>query len=129
MEREKPGKDPSLMPVCIEQFVVVGDQKEAETAAELWRFIPQAWKPYFNIRDPQVIQQRAEAEIPLEEVYKGLVISTAPDVHVKALQDAFRGGASEVHIHAGQPDQRRVIQFYGKEVLPRLRKTSRDKAA
>jgi hypothetical protein len=34
-----------------------------------------------------------------------------------------------VHIHSGQHDQARVIEFYGKEVLPRLRKTSARKAA
>jgi hypothetical protein len=109
--------------------VVAGDKKDAEVAAKLWRFIPKAWKPYFNIRDPQVIQQRAEAEIPMEQMYKEMTISTDPDVHVKALQEAFKGGASEVHIHSGQPDQRRVIEFYGKAVLPRFRKASAGKAA
>jgi TAT-translocated FGD2 family F420-dependent dehydrogenase len=123
------GKDPSEMPVFIEQFVVVGDKKDAETSAELWRFLPKAWKPYFNIRDPQESQQRAEAELPLEEVYKDFTVSTDPEVHVKALQKAFDGGATEVHIHSGQANQRRVIEFYGKEVLPRLRKGKLGKAA
>jgi TAT-translocated FGD2 family F420-dependent dehydrogenase len=123
------GKDPTQMPVCIEQFVVVGDKKDAEVAAELWRFIPKAWNPYYNVRDPQEIQRRADAEVPMEEVYKGLTIGTDPDVHVKALQDAFKGGATEVHIHSGQPNQGRVIEFYGKEVLPRLRKVLNQKAA
>jgi F420-dependent hydroxymycolic acid dehydrogenase len=122
-------KDPSQMPVFTEQFVVVGDKKDAETSAELWRFLPKAWKPYFNIRDPQEIQRRAEAELPLDEVYKDFTVSTDPEVHVKAIQEAFKGGATEVHIHSGQADQRRVIEFYGKEVLPRLRKRNMSKAA
>jgi F420-dependent hydroxymycolic acid dehydrogenase len=116
------GKDPTRMPVFLEQYVVVGSQKDAQEAAELWRFGPKAWKPYFNIRDPKEIQRRAEAELPIAEVLKGWTISTDPEEHVKALHDAFEGGATEVHIHSGQPDQRRVIDFYGKEVLPRLRK-------
>jgi F420-dependent hydroxymycolic acid dehydrogenase len=123
------GKDPSKMPVFLEQYVVVGDKNDANVAAELWRFGPKAWKPYFNIRDPKEIQQRAEAELPIEEVVKGWTISTDPDEHVKALQEAFSGGATEVHIHSGQPDQRRVIDFYGKEVLPRFRKSGTSKAA
>ncbi len=123
------GKDPAQMPIFIEQFVVVGDKKEAEASAELWRFLPKAWKPYFNIRDPQEIQRRAEAELPLEEVYKDFTIGTDPDIHVKALQKAFDGGATEVHIHSGQANQRRVIEFYGEEVLPRLRKGSIGRAA
>ncbi|HEY7353593.1 MAG TPA: TIGR03557 family F420-dependent LLM class oxidoreductase [Terriglobales bacterium] len=123
------GKDPSQMPVFLEQYVVVGDQKDANVAGELWRFGPKAWKPYFNIRDPQEIQRRAEAELPIDEVIKGWTISTDPDEHVEALEEAFKSGATEVHIHSGQPDQRRVIEFYGKEVLPRLRKGQIDKAA
>jgi len=122
-------KDPSRMPVFIEQFVVVGDKNDAETSAELWRFLPKAWNPYFNVRDPQEIQRHAAAELPLEEVYKDFTVSTDPEVHVKALQEAFKGGATEVHIHSGQADQRQVIEFYGKEVLPRLRKGNIGRAA
>jgi F420-dependent hydroxymycolic acid dehydrogenase len=116
------GKDPARMPIFIEQYVVVGGKKEMTEAAELWRFGPKAWKPYFNIRDPKTIQERANAEIPLEKVTEGWPISTDPDVHVKALTELFNSGATEVHIHSGQHEQKRVIDFYGKEVLPRLRK-------
>ena len=118
------GKDLARMPVFIEQYVVVGDKKDAEEAAEFWRFGPKAWKPYFNIRDPKTIQERAEAEIPLEKVTEGWAMGTDPEVHVKVLSDLFDSGATGVHIHSGQHDQRRVIEFYGKEVLPRLRKAA-----
>ena len=43
------GKDASRMPVFIEQYVIVGGKKELDEAAELWRFGPKAWNPYFNI--------------------------------------------------------------------------------
>src|SRR5262249_49885742 len=116
------GKDLSRMPVFIEQYVVVGGKKELEEAATLWRFGPKAWKPYFNIRDPKTIKERAEAEISIETVTEGWSVGTDPDVHVKVLSELFESGATGVHIHSGQNDQRRVIDFYGKEVLPRLRK-------
>lgn len=116
------GKDPAKMPVFIEQYAVVGDRKDAEVAAKVWRFGPKAWKPYFNIRDPQEIERRANAEVPIEKVTEGWPISTDPDVHVKAISELFDSGATEVHIHSGQPDQKRVIEFYGKQVLPRLKK-------
>jgi F420-dependent hydroxymycolic acid dehydrogenase len=118
------GKDLARMPVFIEQYVVVGGEKEKAEAAEMWRFGPKAWKPYFNIRDPKNIQDRAEAEIPLEKVTEGWPISTDPEVHIKVLSELFDSGATGVHIHSGQHDQKKVIDFYGKEVLPRLRKTS-----
>ena len=104
-------------------------RRDAEQAAELWRLLPKAWKLYFNFGDPAEIQRAAEQTIPLDQVYADWVVSTDPDAHVKKLQEAFAGGATEVHIHSGQPDRRRVIDFYGREVLPRLRKSGQQHAA
>lgn len=114
------GKDPREMPVLVEQFVVVGDRKDAEEAAQLWHFLPKAFKAYYNIRDPQAIQQRAASEIPLQKVYSKWPVSTEPDLHTKALLELFNSGVTIVNIHSGQPDQRRAIDFYGKQVLPRI---------
>jgi alkanesulfonate monooxygenase SsuD/methylene tetrahydromethanopterin reductase-like flavin-dependent oxidoreductase (luciferase family) len=117
------GKDPSHMPVLVEQYVVVGDQNEAQKAAELWRFGPKAFKTYYNIRDPQTIQQRADAEIPLEQVYSEWPIGTDPAVHIKKINELFSSGATIVNIHSGQGDQKKVIEFYGKEVLPKVKRS------
>lgn len=123
------GKDPAQMPVFIEQYVVVGGKKELNEAAELWRFGPKAWKPYFNIRDPKTIEDRANAEIPIEKVIEGWPVGNNPEDHVRVISQLYESGATGVHIHAGQSNQRAVIDFYGKEVLPRLRKTVLEKAA
>jgi TAT-translocated FGD2 family F420-dependent dehydrogenase len=116
------GKDPARLPVVLEHFVVVGDQREAEEAAQLWRFLPKAWKPYFNIRDPQTIEQRATTEVPLEKVYQDWPVSTDPDVHVRALTELFDAGATTVLVHSGQHNQHRVIDFYARSVLPHVRR-------
>lgn len=123
------GKDPGRMPVFIEQYVVVGGDSELKEAAELWRFGPKAWNPFFNIRDPKTIQDRAEAEVSLEKVTEGWPVGNDPEVHVKVLSELFKSGATEVHIHSGQRDQKKVIEFYGKEVLPRLRERIAQRAA
>jgi TAT-translocated FGD2 family F420-dependent dehydrogenase len=115
------GKDPRQMPVLVELFVVVGDESDAKESAELWRFIPKAFKSYYNVRDPQTILERASAEVPLRQVYGDWPVSMDPEVHVKAVNELFESGASIVNIHSGQPNQRRVIEFYGKEVLPKLK--------
>jgi F420-dependent hydroxymycolic acid dehydrogenase len=115
------GKDASQMPVLVEQYVVVGDNQDAKQAAELWRFGPKAFQTYYNIRDPKEIQQRAEAEIPLEKVYGDWPVGTDPASHVKTVTELFNSGVRIVNIHSGQADQKRVIEFYGKEVLPRLK--------
>jgi F420-dependent hydroxymycolic acid dehydrogenase len=115
------GKDPAQLPVIVEHFVIVGDKRDAEAAAQLWRFIPKAWKPYFNLRDPAIIEQRATAEVPLEKVYQEWPVSRDPDVHVQALTELFATGVTTVLVHSGQQDQQQIIDFYGQRVLPRVR--------
>jgi alkanesulfonate monooxygenase SsuD/methylene tetrahydromethanopterin reductase-like flavin-dependent oxidoreductase (luciferase family) len=118
------GKDPRQIPVLIEQYVVVGDKKDAEKAAELWRFGPKAFKTYYNIPSPQTIQDRAKTEIPMEQVYSEWPASTDPSVHLKKLNELFQSGATMINIHTGQHDQRRVIEFYGQQVLPKLHRAA-----
>ncbi len=96
------GKDPSAMPILVEQFVVVGGKAEAEEAASFWRFIPKAWDEFVDIHDPREILRWAEAETPLEEAYGKWPVSDDPAVHVKALQDFFDQGATQIIVHAGQ---------------------------
>lgn len=115
------GKDPDQMPVLVEQFVVVGDKKDAAAAsAKLWRFLPKAFKKYYNITDPTAIEQQAEAELPLEKVFADWPIGTDPQIHIAALKKLFDSGATIVNVHSGQPEQGKVIDFYGQSVLPQL---------
>jgi TAT-translocated FGD2 family F420-dependent dehydrogenase len=116
------GKNPDNMPVLIEQFVVVGDENDAKVAARLWNFIPKAFKGYHNIPDPAEIERRAKADLPLEKVYGDWTVSTDPKVHIEAVRKLFDGGATIVNIHSGQPDQSKVLQFYGKNVVPEIKK-------
>jgi len=115
------GKNPAEMPVLVEQFVVVGDENDAKQAAELWRFIPKAFKGYYDIRDPAKIQQTAEAQLPFDKVVDGWTISNDPAKHIAKARELFDSGVSIVNIHSGQADQKRVIDFYGDHVLPEFR--------
>lgn len=115
------GKDPRAMPVLIEQYAVVGDEQAAREAAELWRFSPKGFLGYHNVTDPHEIQRLAEEEVPLEQVYADWSVGPRPDAHVESVAALFESGASIVNIHTGQPDQLKVLEFYGKKVLPELR--------
>lgn len=115
------GKDPAQMPLLAEQFVIVGDRQDAEKPARLWRFLPKAWEEYVNDADPREIERKALANIQAEDVMQKWLISTDPDEHVQSIQKLIDGGVTQVYIHIGQDDQQRGIDFYGREVLPRLR--------
>jgi TAT-translocated FGD2 family F420-dependent dehydrogenase len=118
------GKNPDDMPVLVEQYVVVGGDTEARKAAELWRFGPQAFKSLYNVRDPAEIQRRAVAGTPLDQVMKGWPVSTDPAPHIQKIHELQESGVSIVNIHAGQSDQRRVVEFYATRVLPHVRQPS-----
>jgi TAT-translocated FGD2 family F420-dependent dehydrogenase len=115
------GKNPAAMPVLVEAFVTVGGRSDAEAAAKLWNFIPRAFKGYQNIRDPAEIERQAQKDLPLPKVYGDWTVSTDPAAHVQSIKKLFDSGVSIVNIHSGQPEQQKVIEFYGKEVLPKLR--------
>ena len=112
------GKNPADMPVLVEQFVVVGDTNDARQAAELWRFIPKAFKKYYNVPDPAAIEQQADQQLPLDQVYGEWPVSTDPSVHVDAVNKLFDSGVTIVNVHSGQPDQNKVVEFYAEPRAP-----------
>ena len=113
------GKDPDAMPKLVETFVVVGGRTDAEQAARLWRFTVNPWGDLLYVPDPARIQQLAEKRWTLPQVYGRWPVSTDPAVHLAALRPLLKMGATP-YIHSGQADQRRVIEFYGRHVLPHL---------
>ena len=117
------GKRTGQVPILVESFVVVGDKKEAERPAQLWRFIPKAWNPYYEVRDPKTIRERAEKEVPMETIFSAWTISADPEPHIKGVQELFDSGVTMVNIHTGQDDQKKVIEFYGERVIPKITKS------
>jgi TAT-translocated FGD2 family F420-dependent dehydrogenase len=115
------GKNPAAMPVLVEQYVVAGNRDEAEKAAELWRFGPNAFKSYYNDPSPQKIQQDADTQIPIQKVLQSWAVGTDPAVHVSKIRELHESGVWIVNIHSGQQDQRKVVDFYARHVLPQAR--------
>jgi coenzyme F420-dependent glucose-6-phosphate dehydrogenase len=71
------------------------------------------------------IQQRAEHDIPLQSVYADWPVSADPGIHIAALQKLVDGGVSHIFVHSPQPDQQRIIRFYGEQVLPKVARAVR----
>ncbi len=117
------GKEPNTMPILTELFVFVGNKADPELqpAAELWRFLPKAWTKFVNNPDPVAIQQEADKIVPIEEVLSNWIVSEDPQEFAARIQALFDGGATQIIIHSAQKDQQKVIEFFGKQVLPLVR--------
>jgi G6PDH family F420-dependent oxidoreductase len=115
------GKDPASQRILIEHYVVVGGDAEARAAAQAWRFQPIGLSDLIDEPDPRVIQRAAEQKLSLEQVSGQWVVSADAEPHVEGIQRLFDQGATDVFVHTGQPDQRRAIDFYASQVLPKLR--------
>jgi hypothetical protein len=59
--------------------------------------------------------------LPIEKVLASWAVGTDPAVHVAKLRELFDSGATIVNVHSGQPEQRRVIEFFARNVLPKFR--------
>ena len=114
------GKDPNMLPRVTQHSVIVGNKQEAERWARLLRFLPKAGELYLSDPDPRSIQSRAEQDVPLEQVYSRWAISEDPEVHIQAIQQLIDGGSTQIFLYSPQPDQQRIITFFGEQVLPRL---------
>jgi len=53
-------------------------------------------------------------------------VSTDSSAHLEVINELFASGATIVNIHCGQADQARMIDFYGREVLPLLKRSKTD---
>ncbi len=106
--------------VLVEQYVFVGDRAAAYEAAPIWQFAPAGGR-VLDMDDPREIQAFAEAEVSLDQVVEPWLVSEDPREHVSQIRRLFEAGATQVAIHSVQPDQERLIEFYGRHVLPALR--------
>lgn len=117
----KKGETPETKPIIVEHWAIIGDEAEAREAASKWRFIAKAWENgYFNNINPSDIQSRAENQISIDDVITDWVISTDPQVHLNSIKELSHLGATHIMIHCALPNQLKVIDFFGREVLPAL---------
>ena len=112
---------PNEMPVLIEQYVVVGDRGDAASRRRIVAIWPQGVQGLSRHPDPAAIEQHADGEIPIEKVLSSWAVGTDSAGHLKKVQELFDSGATIVNIHTGQADQKKVIDFYGANILPSFR--------
>ena len=114
------GPSASDAEILVEQYVFVGSRADALAAAPVWQFAPVGGR-VLDMGDPREIQAFAEAEVSLDQVVEPWVVSEDPREHISQIERLLNAGATQVAIHSVQPDQDRLIDFYGQHVLPALR--------
>jgi hypothetical protein len=60
--------------------------------------------------------------VPIDKVVSKWTVGTDPQVHIDALQKLVDGGVTQIVVHSAQDDQQQVIDFYSRQVLPRVRR-------
>jgi alkanesulfonate monooxygenase SsuD/methylene tetrahydromethanopterin reductase-like flavin-dependent oxidoreductase (luciferase family) len=115
------GRDADALARVVELWCVAGDREEALACAPLWQFLP-VFPDVVNVPDPRNVQRVAMEKSTPERVVDGWLVSPDPDAHVAAVRELAASGATHVFVHSPQPDQRKVIEFYGKRVIPALRR-------
>jgi alkanesulfonate monooxygenase SsuD/methylene tetrahydromethanopterin reductase-like flavin-dependent oxidoreductase (luciferase family) len=117
------GRSPGSLPIIVEHWAVAGGHAGASTAAEKWRFIPRAWQHgFFDNISPDEIEKRAEAEIDLESVLEDWLVSDDPREHITAFRELAVAGATHIALHVATPNQSKVMDFFGKKVLPMMKR-------
>ena len=113
------GKDPSALARIVELWTVVGDREEALACAPLWQFLP-VFQDVVNVAGPRNVQRIAMERSTPERVVDGWLVSDDPQRHIAAVRELAVLGATHIFVHSPQPDQRKVIEFYARHVIPAL---------
>jgi coenzyme F420-dependent glucose-6-phosphate dehydrogenase len=137
------GKAPELYREVLLPAVAEGLQKAGRTAADIeymiemkvsfdtdreralqdtrhWAALALSGEEKMAVDDPLEMEKLADA-LPVERAASRWIVSTDPDEHVERLAETIDLGFTHLVFHAPGPDQRRFLDLYAQQVLPRLR--------
>lgn len=118
----KAGKDPARLPRLVELTIGYAEDTQAEMA-EYKRYWAGSSVPAMysqNIYSP-TLSQKNGAVVGAEIVKGKGLFSAQADEHVAFLRTYGEMGFTHLYLHYAGPDQRGFLQWYGREVLPRMR--------
>jgi coenzyme F420-dependent glucose-6-phosphate dehydrogenase len=96
------------------------DAARAKEDTRAWAALALTPEEKVTVEDPLDMEKLADA-LPLERTVKRWIVSTDPDEQVERIRPYVEMGFRHLVFHAPGPDQKRFIELYAKEVLPRLR--------
>jgi coenzyme F420-dependent glucose-6-phosphate dehydrogenase len=117
----KAGRDISDLELMIEMKVSFDtDAVRALEDTRHWSALALSPEEKSGVEDPIEMERLADA-LSAERAASRWIVSTDPDEHVARLQDYIDMGFRHLVFHAPGQDQKRFLELYGAEVIPRLR--------
>ena len=116
------GRDLDSVDKMIE--IKISYDTDPELALENCRF----WAPLsltpeqkHSVSDPMEMERLAD-ELPIEQVARRWIVASDPDEAVEKVADYVGYGLNHLVFHAPGHDQRRFLELFRRDLLPRLRK-------
>jgi coenzyme F420-dependent glucose-6-phosphate dehydrogenase len=118
---EKAGRAADSIERMIEMKVSFDtDRKRALEDTRNWAALALAPEEKTGVEDPIEMERLADA-LPVERAARRWIVSSDPDEHVERFAETIELGFTHLVFHAPGPDQRRFLDLYAEQVLPRLR--------
>jgi coenzyme F420-dependent glucose-6-phosphate dehydrogenase len=118
---EQAGRDAGSIEYMIEMKVSFDpDRDRALQDTRHWAALALSPEEKTGIEDPIEMEKLADA-LPIERAASRWIVSSDPDEHVERLAETIDLGLTHLVFHAPGPDQRRFLDLYAEQVLPRLR--------
>jgi coenzyme F420-dependent glucose-6-phosphate dehydrogenase len=118
---EKSGRVPAGFEYMIEMKVSFDtDRKRAMEDTRHWAALALSGEEKMRVEDPLEMEKLADA-LPAERAASRWIVSSDPHEHVERLAETIALGFTHLVFHAPGPDQRRFLDLYAQQVLPRLR--------
>ncbi len=96
------------------------DKDRAMEDTRHWAALALSPEEKMSVEDPIEMEKLADT-LPLERAASRWIVSSDPDEHVERMAETIELGFTHLVFHAPGPDQKRFLDLYAKEVLPRLR--------
>jgi coenzyme F420-dependent glucose-6-phosphate dehydrogenase len=115
------GRDPADLDLAIEMKVSFDtDLVRAREDTRNWAALALSADEKTGVEDAVEMERLADA-LSTDRAASRWIVSTDPDEHVERIRPYLELGFSHLIFHAPGTDQRRFLELYSREVLPRLR--------
>ncbi|MGH7922205.1 MAG: glucose-6-phosphate dehydrogenase (coenzyme-F420) [Candidatus Dormibacteraceae bacterium] len=95
------------------------DRARALEDTKLWAALALPAEDKVGVEDPREMERRAKGVE--HQAHRRWLVSSDPEEHVEQIKPYLDLGFTHLVFHAPGNDQRRFLEVYGKEILPRLR--------